>query len=365
MKMIKRRIAIFLCMLMAFTTVAAFAPVAQDSVQAKTRWDYTFWARYAFNEETTKLSEANEFLVVAKDVKDFSISNLIYGYALSEDGEEIAYNGDNLTGVKYESKNPDIVAIDAKTGKITAKKTGTALIKMTWKGKKIAGAIKVVNASEMKKYQTENKELISLCKKVNKVYAGKVTAKNATKLIKLFKKGISDNTYFEFIKCVYHDESNGNYSIENYVYSMDTYKAMQVQTEFYEYTNSVSPFSTRSSNCFKIAFITGKGKNVTATLSKKVSQNQLTAAQYSSYWMDESVLGKSSYTFDIYVRNTKTNDIMPAKATIKKNSKDIKIVCDESLKKGTKYELVLTEWYDEWYESMNWIHTGVSTFTAK
>ncbi len=365
MKMIKRRIAIFLCMLMAFTAVAAFAPIAQDSVQAKTRWDYTFWARYAFNEETTKLSEANEFLVVAKDVKDFSISNLIYGYALSEDGEEIAYNGDNLTGVKYESKNPDIVAIDAKTGKITAKKTGTALIKMTWKGKKIAGAIKVVNASEMKKYQTENKELISLCKKVNKVYAGKVTAKNATKLIKLFKKGISDNTYFEFIKCVYHDESNGNYSIEDYVYSVDTYKAMQVQTEFYEYTNSVSPFSTRSSNCFKIAFITGKGKNVTATLSKKVSQNQLTAAQYSSYWTDESVLGKSSYTFDIYVRNTKTNDIMPAKATIKKNSKDIKIVCDESLKKGTKYELVLTEWYDEWYESMNWIHTGVSTFTAK
>lgn len=364
MKMIKRRIAIFLCMLMAFTTVAAFAPVAQDSVQAKTKWIYSLWANYTFNEETTKLSEANDFLVVEKGVKGFSISDLVYGYAFSEEGETIEYNGNNLTGVKYESKNPDIVAIDAKTGKITAKKTGTALIKVTWKGKKIAGAIKVVNASEMKKYQKENKELISLCKKVNKAYAGKVTAKNATKLIKLFKE-IGDNTYSEFIKSVYHDESNGNYSIENYVYSMDTYKAMLVQTEFYEYTDSVSPFSTRSSNCFKIASITGKGRNITATLSKKVSQNKLTAAQYSSYWMDESVLGKSSYTFDIYVRNTKTDDIMSAKATIKKNSKDIKIVCDESLKKGTKYELVLSEWYDEWYESMNWIHTGASTFTAK
>ena len=90
MKMIKRRIAIFLCMLMAFTTVAAFAPVAQDSVQAKTKWIYSLWANYTFNEETTKLSEANDFLVVEKGVKGFSISDLVYGYALSEDGEEIA-----------------------------------------------------------------------------------------------------------------------------------------------------------------------------------------------------------------------------------------------------------------------------------
>ncbi|MCI5856367.1 MAG: Ig-like domain-containing protein [Agathobacter sp.] len=364
MKMMKRRIAIFLCMLMAFTTVTAFAPLTQETVQAKTKWDYTFWGSYAFNEYTTKLSDANEYLVVSKDVKDLSLSNILHGYAYSENGESLSYNGNNLTGVKYESKNPDIVSIDAKTGKITAKKTGTALIKATWKGKKLYGAIKVVKASEMKKHQKENKKLISLCKKINKAYDGKVTAKNATKLIKLFKQAYDEN-YFEFVESVYNDESEGIYSIDYYVYSVDAYKTMKVQSEFYEYTDSVSPFSTTSSNCFKIASLSGKGKNITATLSKKVSQNQLTAAQFSSYWMDESVLGKSSYSFDIYVRNTKTDDVMHAKATIKKDSKDMKIVCDESLKKGTKYELIVLEWYDEWYESLNWIHTGTSTFTAK
>ena len=366
MKMIKKRIAVFLCMLMAITTVAAYVPAAQETAQAASDWNYSLWGSYGFTSYYTKLSELPDRLVVAKGTKDFYVRDILSGYKYnSVTYESVDYTGAELKDVKYESKNPDIVSIDKKTGKINAKKKGTALIKVTWHGIKMYGAIKVVGASTMDSYKKENKDLISASKKLIKIYDGKVTSKNALELFKK-KREMDEKGYYSYVASEYfYDESTYYSHSEYYIYSTDAFKVTVISNQIYSYFNNINPFSTKSSNCFKISSISGKGKDVTATLSKAVTDSQMTGAQYSYSWSDSSVLGKKSLTFDIYIRDTKTNDIISAKATIKTGSKDIKIKSDKSLTKGRKYELIQYEWYDEYYEAQNWIHTGKSTFTAK
>lgn len=364
MKMIQKRIAVFLCMVMTFMTVAAYMPMAQEKAEAASDWNYSLWGNYGFSSYYTKLSEMSDALVVAKVTKDFYVRDILSGYKTnSVTYESVAYSGAELKDAKYESKNTDIVSIDKKTGKINAKKKGTALIKITWHGQKVFGAIKVVDASVMKKYQKENKDLIAASKKLIKIYDGKVTSKNALELFKQ-KKEMDEKGYYQYVASEFFYD-NDMYRNEYHMYSMDAFKANLISNQIYSYFDNINSFSTRSSNCFKISSISGKGKAITATLSKAVTESQMLGAQYQYSWSDSSVMGKKSLDFDIYIRDTKTNDVISAKATIKTGSKDINIKCNSSLKAGRKYELIQFEWYDEYYENQNWIHQGVSTFTAK
>ncbi|MCI5856368.1 MAG: Ig-like domain-containing protein [Agathobacter sp.] len=364
MKMIKKRIAVFLCMLMAFTSAAAFVPATQETVQAKEKSNYYLVGSTGFSSEADKLSKATSFIVIAKGMEGVSIADFVSGQIIT--GEKFqSIEGKKLSGVKYESKNPKIVSVDPKTGELTAKKTGKALIKVTWKGKKVFGAFRVVDTKTIKAYQKDNKTAITMAKKLDKLYAGKVTSKNVVKLEKQIiaaNKVGCENYIYE-----YKYDSDNNYIGTDYImYSEETYKAyMVIGKAVTNYFSRVNPFTTSNSCSFKISAISGKGTEVKATLPQKVTEDQLYGAQYCAVFGDDSALGKSSCSFDVYIRNVSNNDVISATATIKKGSKNITIKCDSYLSRGTKYELIQTRYYDEDYEAISWTHQGKCTFTAK
>jgi hypothetical protein len=281
-----------------------------------------------------------------------------------------------MDGVKYVSKNTDILTIDSKTGKINAKKTGTALVKITWKKQTIYAAVKVISSSDMKSYRTANKTAISYAKKILKACGDKLTTAGALKAQKLRLQMWSEDVYdLVAYQSEQKTDKNGNasYTGESIVYSMDTFNADAKLREVEDYLDNRNPFSTSGSYKFKISSLSGSGKTVTATLSKAVSKDQMAGAKYDS-WELSKMSGKS-YTLTVALRDTKTNKFIDATATFTTGSKKVTIKCKSKLTKGRKYELMRSNYSDwgitswsgsdsDWLRN-DWIHNGTYTFTAK
>jgi hypothetical protein len=367
-------------MLMAITTVAAYLPVVQETAEAASGWKYELWGNYiGFSNEFTKLSQFSDYFVVEKGNKELYLRDVLYGYRYNGSKSE-SFTGSALEGVKYESKNTDILTVDSKTGKINAKKAGTALVKITWKKKVLYGAVKVISSSEMKAYKTANKTAISYAKKILQACGDELTTADALKIQKLRLQmgpdgvdGLTDYHYED------GTDNNGNYSYtsETIVFSMDAFNADVKLREVDTYLGDRNPFATTGSYKFKISSLSGSGKTVTATLSDEVTKDQMAGAQYNTIWDSKkaSKLGTKSLTFEIYLRDTKTDKFIKGKATIKTGSKSVKITTDSSLTKGRKYELMawdysnwgITDWSGadaDWLRS-DWLHNGTSTFKAK
>lgn len=360
---------------MAISTVAAYLPAAQETAEAAS-WTYHFYGYYTgFSTENTKLSQFSSFFVVEKGNKELYLRDAIGGYR-SNGSEYESFYGSKLDGVKFVSKNTDILTVDSKTGKINAKKTGTALVKITWKKQTLYGAIKVISSSDMKAYKTEYKTTISYAKKILKACGDKLTTAGALKAQKLYLQMVSDEGYNLTVynsEGSYDEDGNYSYTSENIVYSMDAFNAKLKMNELYSYMDDKNPLSTTGSNTFKISSLSGSGKTVTATLSKAVTEDQMAAAQYFSY--DASKIGGTSYSFDIYLMDTKTDEFVKGTATIKTGSKTIKIKTESSLTKGRKYELMTRNWtywdYSTWSEETaayylnDWTRNGTYIFKAK
>lgn len=366
MTMLKKRIAIFLCMLMAITTVAAYLPAAQVKVEAATYF-YEMYGRFGgFSETKPTLSTATDFLVIAEGVENLYAGDLLYGNKHTEDWSKSIYYSTmkDVSGVSYGSKDETIVKVNSSTGKITAKKTGQAIIYVKWKGISLYAAVEVVSAKDVQSYRTANKSAISAAKKFAAAYDGKVTSSNVVRLLKL-AKNLNDSFTDGYNGIQYSTTiENDVWKSDVIVYSTEILRAVSDSSDVYSYCSTRNPFSTTGSYTFKISSLSGSGKTVKATLNKAVSADQYVGAQYYYMWNEDIKISTSSLSFPIYIRDTKSGDIYSATATIKKGSKTIGIKSSKSLKKGKKYELIQFEFYDEAFESQNWIHTGKSTFTA-
>jgi hypothetical protein len=373
-------------MLMAITTVATYLPAAQETAEAASKWTYWFTGSYqGFSRESTELSQFTDHFVVEKGNKELYLRDVVCAYRYDGDESEDLLLGSQLSGVKYESKNTDILTVDSKTGKINAKKTGTALVKITWKKQTVYGAIKVISSSDMEEYKTANKTAVSCAKKILKACGDKLTTAAALKAFKLGRQMTADDLV-AFHYDSWTDES-GNYGTgyESIVYSMDGFNAETKLREVNAYLDERNPFATTGNYMFKISSLSGSGKTVTATLSDEVTKDQMAGAQYNrvlkldngyvGVTVDESQIGTKNLTFNIYLRDTKTGKFIKGAATIKTGSKEVAIKCESSLTKGRKYELMewdysglgITDWSGEnadWLRD-DWIHNGKSTFKAK
>jgi hypothetical protein len=362
-------------MLMAITTVAAYLPAAQETAEAAS-WKYDLFGCYnGFSTSNTKLSQFTEFFVVEKGNKELYLRDVLLGDRYTDSKYEVLY-GNEMSGVKYVSKNTDILTVNEKTGKINAKNTGTALVKITWKKQTLYGAIKVISSSDMKAYRTANKNVISYAKKILKACGNKLTTAGALKAQKL-RLQMWNEEPSELIATQWDETTDANgdsyYIGQSIVYSMDAFNAEVKLRDVSDYLETRNPFTTTGKYKFKISSLSGSGKTVTATLSKAVTAEQLAGAKY-NYW-DLSKMDGKSFSFDVALRDTKTDEFITATATIKSGSKTVTIKTKKSLTKGRKYELMAwdySDWgIDDWSSTdadwlrNDWIHTGKYTFTAK
>lgn len=333
----KRRLAVFLAMVIAFTTV--FIAIPQESAQAATKPTlYWSWG-----------SSASE-VRIAKGAKDLYVGDYVTAYGNSKYYGYLSMN----SGVTYTSSKPAVASVGKKTGKLTAKKTGVTTITVKFKGKTIKQKVRVVSSlkSERSQFTNLSKQETAAQNFIKAYGDGKITTKNRytilSKLGKFLEYGWNSGIAFNY--------SDGKYICA--IYSPICGRMMAVRAEFAEYAETKTPFATGGSKAFKVKSISATGKKVTITLKSKVDAEQMFGVAYQKTLSDGMYAGKKdTYTnlrFSVYDSNY---NYISGVAVVKKGSDKIVITLDKKLTKGKKYTVSCGVGA--------WLWDGKRTVTAK
>jgi len=342
MNYVKRRLAVFLTMVMVLTSV--FVAVPQQEVQAASNI-HMMWI----------VGNSDSAIRVTKGVKDMYVGDYIWASKWTQSGDYTYYSFLSLnSGVTYKSSNKSIATVNSKTGKFTAKKTGTVTITVKFKGKTVKQKFRIVNNVKAEKAMIEN---LSAKEKAAKAFVkaygnGKITTKNRYSV--LSKYGAYREACGWNSGCVF-DYKNGKTTYT--IASPAMGRAYAKADKFAEYCSKYNPFVTTSSKVFKVKSISGSGKKVTISLKSKVDTTQLFGLAYAKTTSDGKYAGKkNSYSFQFKVWDEDFNYI-DGTGVIKKGSNKITITLDKKLKKNKKY--TISSYYGMWlYETKN-------TFKAK
>lgn len=347
MKYFKKRLSLFLCLVLAFTTVCFAAP---EEAKAASTVYFGAIGSYSSTKE----------IQVAKGDKNLYAGDYVYAYDTS--GNSYGYLS-TCSNVTYKSSNTSVATINSSTGKISTKKNGTTTISIKYKGSTVKYKLKVVSKSTITKALTSYiKQYVSTYDSSAKDFlsaAGnttKITSSNRYKVLSAYKS--YDYRYTSGYTSTY-DYTTAKST--GYIYSASSAHAYAVCRALERYASERSPFSTQSSKCFKIKSISGTNKKVTVTFKNNVSEDQIFASNYNFSW-DTNVKKANTHTFPIYIQDTTNNHRYYAVATIKKGSNKMTIeIKNLKLKKNRKYKLV-----DQYYNS--WLDGTVNktvTFKAK
>lgn len=329
----KRRLSIFLCMLLAFS--AMFMAMPQETKAAGN----VIFGGMASDDEVVQVYKGSKSLYAGDMVMAWDGTTYKnYGY--------LSMN----SGVTYKSSKPSVASVNSKTGKITAKKNGTTVITVRFKG-----ATQKINLEVLSKKTIMNdmygyqKEMLPDLEDAAKVLLSAVGSTN---------KITTANRYKILTACAsydYQNESGYNYDYNdgksyNSVYCPQALHAEAVCKAMKLYVNGRNPFGTDAAKAFVIKNISavGNSQKINVTLKKNVTEEQIFAGQGNLTWNTE-IKKTNTYSFPIMVQNMKTRCKYYAVATVQKGSNKMTIETrDLKLKKGTKYRLVAKEgfWLD-------------------
>ncbi|MGN0140617.1 MAG: Ig-like domain-containing protein [Roseburia sp.] len=345
MNYFKKRLSIFLCILVAFTTVCFAAP--QE-------------AKAASNVSLGGVVNASYIkeVQVYKGAQNLYAGDFITAY-VSSPYKEYGYLSMN-SGVTYKSSDKSVATIDSKTGKITTKKNGTTTITVTFKGASGKFKLRVVSKNSIKKaigsYYLSSLSERESCAKAFLDTTGNITGITSANRYKVLTAYTSyDYKYYNGISSSY-DSSSGK-SIY-YIYCPGESHAYAICTLLSNYAYTRSPFTTSSSKCFRVNSISGKGNSnkITVTLKDKVTEDQIFGGNYLLHF-DSEIKKSNKYSFPITVENTKNKYKYYAVATVTKGSNKMTIETRSlKLKKGTTYKLVA--------QSGDWLRYVKNTFKA-
>lgn len=361
----KRRLSVFLCLLFVIPGVLGAIPQAKLEVQAASKWKLYF--------------QSNNF-EMTKNTKGFYVGD----YVVAEYGRYPNNTSGYLSmkkGASYKSSNPGVASINKTSGLVKPKKTGTTQITVSYKGVSKTCTLKIVSNLGVK----IPKGMKSLEKKANalvKAFGKGITKSNRYQAVSannqykmLYEEVQSKNdktnkdTYFsEETGCVYKLHPDFAFQVcmpalmSAHVrsYTLDTY-----------YVGARNPIGTGGGKFFKIKSASGKGRQVTANLEKKVSEDQIFGlkAVVSGKYFDTKIVKNNRAEFPLYIRDKETGHRYYAIATATKGSKKLSIKLQSGkLKKGGSYQIVgiSFEGYDFDYPITDkWTKTGNTSFKAK
>ena len=356
---LRKRIAVFLCLLLTVPAMMQALPQAKLEVQAATTVSLNWQGVSAGSG-----SEDREIQLSTK-TKGFYMGDYLYAYTYGDSYRNYGTLSMN-SGVKYSSSNASVAAINSTTGLVTPKKKGSTKITIKFKGATKTCTLKVV--SNLGAVSTEYKKLEKSSNALIKGYGKKVTTSNRYKLVNLnniYKNERSEVSYNVFFGI----ESSSEYVNSAWVYTNKAKlpalaHAYAISQKLSTYVSSVNPIGTGGAKVFKVSSITGKGSAITAKISGKVTANQIFGikAAASSLWDSYIADGKTA-KFPLYVKDMTTGHKYYAIATATKGRNTLSIKLQNAkLKKNRTYKLVGIRLYDM---SNTWTKSGKTTFKAK
>lgn len=348
---LKKRIAVFLCLLLVLPTLLQSLPglTLEANAAGNTKLTTSLpWSVY------TKLGEENFFggtydltLEVGQEI-DFSSY-----FFMQADYTSVSLS--KINGEKYSSSNKKVASI-TKSGVLTAKKEGKTYITVKYKGQSIKVNIKVVT----KKY-TENKKIEKLNSSIEKAWKKygkkKITAKNVTDLyndMHKIKKNAREcdkllgakNTFSNspaILSYTVFAEKDFNYYI---LVDYEKYKTLSQELNEFCSSKKNSIVATVSTKNLSAKSVKVNGKKLTVNLNKKLTtahmipvavlgNNKGQITSKSGLKIEYSIYEGSNLNVNTFERYGK--EVMAGTVTLKPGNKTITVTMKHKLAKGNYY----------------------------
>lgn len=331
---IKRRIAVFLIILLVLPAVLSVLPMTAITAQA----EETAYLNWSY------LTDAGKSTIQIECGQQFYVGDFAYvnDYAAETTGTASNYP------VTYTSSKKKVASVDEK-GYLTAKKKGTTKITIAYKNQTISCKFKVVEAGSLST-TADVVNVQAIAAELAGSVPPKVTTANGYKLIQKTIK--YEDQRQEYATVV----SMNGFLMEKSVVAEGTVTQTKVSTKLvvpqmgryrylmnllYDYEEKNSPVSTRSAKVLKIASAKANTKNITLTVKKKISAAQMLSAQISqsSYYNVTPALTKKKAVIRINITDLDTSEKYIGFMTLQKGTKKIKIVPKKSIYENgvTKY----------------------------
>lgn len=331
----KKRLAVFLTLLMILPAIAAVLPIASTEVQAADI--YVNWNLAGYGEKPVQVEKGQTFYV-----GDYVN---IYANGISSTA--------SMVKASYSSNKKTVATVNGK-GLFTAKKTGTATITIKYKGKKISCKFEVVPAGKFKsseKISTAAARASELAESI----PSKITTKNGFDLLKKVKDyanampvsggGDGDVSRSGFIYTKAGTSGGTAYYSESQqlaVPQAGRYWTLCGMLDAFASKNG--PTSTRSAKVMKIKSVTATASAITVKLKKKIDLAQILSAQINErYNTSLKNDGQSKAQLGVYLYDPKTYNPLFGAAVIQKGSNTMKITPKKNVYKNGESKLVTTK----------------------
>lgn len=297
MEVLKRRLALYLAVLLFVPVIAGAFPGVSEEVQAA--------KSYTLSWSGGKTSGTAKTTIKVEAGQKFYIGDLIAASASDE------RTCGSLLKMTYSSSKSSVAAVGKNTGLVTAKKSGTATISAKYGKKTMKCTLKVVKKGSLKTTSTY-KSLNSAANTFVKSFPTEITAKKAVKAIKALKT--FENAW---------DKKNGWSSADEYGFRRDKNynttnelivpmagRAEAMRRMFSTYAGNYIPTSTESAHCFKISKAAASvSKNaITVTLKEKAAEREIISLQYFNKdyaKLNNTVVNKAQFRVSITDLTTK------------------------------------------------------------
>ncbi len=339
----KIRLAVFLCIMLVLPSIVSVLPMTAQDVSAAEEL-YVSWFYEMGRHENTPVQ-------IEKGVK-FYIGDYAYIGQGNKYGTATMYKD-----AKYSTSKKSVISVDS-SGLLTAKKTGTATIKIKYKGKTISQKFKVVAKGKLSS-SASAKGLQKAADKVKNSMPKSITKSNALKYTKIKNNYVTnagkysfDLTSGGFLQEEVKEESYTYRTSSNKLAVPDAGRSHTLDYLLYEYSDKNSPTSTRSSKAMKIASASATTKQITVKLKSAVTVEHILAANIEASYLNKETLNKKTAIVNIYILDKTTSEVLNATGTITKGSKTVTIKATTSnwvdgnyvttpvkFKKGHVYEI--------------------------
>ena len=339
----KIRLAVFLCIMLVLPSIVSVLPMSAQDVSAAEELYFSWFYEIEKHENTP--------IQIEKGAK-FYVGDYAYIGQGNDYGTATMYKD-----VKYSSSKKSVISVTSK-GLLTAKKGGTATIKIKYKGKTISQKFKVVSKGKLTK-STAAKGLQKAATTVKNSIPKKITTSNAFKYTKVKKNYItkaglysSDITSGGFLQEEVKGETYSYTTSSNKLAVPDAGRYHTLDYLLLKYSDKNSPTSTRSSKALKISSASATTKQIKVKVKTAVTTAHILAANIDNYSLNKDSLNKKTALVDVYILDRTTCEVLNGTGTIKAGSKIITINVTTSgwvdgnyvttpvkLKKGHVYEI--------------------------
>lgn len=328
MKALKKRLALYLAVLLLLPTVVGALPGVSGEVQAAKSYTLS-WSGGTTN-GTTKT------VIKVEAGQKFYIGDLI---CVIDPGHDEPYKTGSLIKMTYSSNKSAVASADKNTGLVTAKKAGTATISAKYGKKTMKCTLQVVKKGSLKTTSTY-KSLNNAANTLAKAVPTEITAKKAIKAMKAIKTYENALNKKSVPAYYYYGFSVKDYSSTNelVVPMAGRYQTLRHMFEAFAWDND--PTETSSAHLFKIskAAASASKNTITVTLKEKATEKQIISLQYNESYntkLKNTTANKAQFT--IWVTDLKTKKEYEAIVDASTGSKTLTLkLYDVTYKNGKK-----------------------------